>query len=277
MTNSRSSPFPKYGLSQSYRFDDDMATLLTELQYRKDNINLTSDEPRNLNPDGYEARTPGLNAVFNPDSSLVYITYDDRSSRMTNPIEVEIISGIAGAIHQFTPVSQASPDNPDPAEALGEVSVQSDISHTNRTPRYSFGVVTPHNAQRGTLAGRLPAGITTNTVEKYQGDARDVIAVSATVSDPDFARHEDEFILDARRLLVAISRSRYLTIVVSSSSLFEVTPRDSDKLDNGPIWGRLFTLVTDSDNDIPTWDGPLKDFIPHSTPHSDTNLQVFHY
>jgi hypothetical protein len=42
-----------------------------------------------------------------------------------------------------------------------------------RHPAPSFGVVTPHNAQRGALDTRLPDDVTANTVEKYQAVGRD--------------------------------------------------------------------------------------------------------
>jgi hypothetical protein len=99
----------------------------------------------------------------------------------------------------------------------------------------SVGVVTPHNAQRGALEAVLPDSVTANTVNKYQGGERDVIAVSATVSDPRFARQEERFILNPRRLLVAISRSKLLTVVVCSTALFEVAPQDSERLEDGPV------------------------------------------
>lgn len=67
----------------------------------------------------------------------------------------------------------------------------------------SVGVVTPHYAQRGALGIVLPDSVTANTVEKYQGGERDMIAVSATVSDPGFARKEERSILNPRRPLVS--------------------------------------------------------------------------
>jgi hypothetical protein len=60
-------------------------------------------------------------------------------------------------------------------------------------------------------------------------------------------------------LLVAISRSQLLTIVVSSTALFEVTAEDSEHLDDGPIWVRLFTQAVSCDPD-PAWAGPLGEF-----------------
>jgi uncharacterized protein len=95
-----------------------------------------------------------------------------------------------------------------------------------------------------------------HTVEKYQGGERDIVAVCGTVSDP---AAEEQFILNPSRLLVAISRSRLLTIVVCSDALFEVAPRTRDNLDNGPVWARLFTEAIGETPD-PTWAGSLSEF-----------------
>ncbi|WP_436903609.1 AAA domain-containing protein [Halovenus halobia] len=139
----------------------------------------------------------------------------------------------------------------------------------------SVGVVTPHNAQRGTLSTVLPDTVTANTVEKYQGDERDIIAVSATVSDPQFARNEERFIVNPRRLLVAISRSKLLTIVVCSTALFEVAPEDSERLDDGPVWARLFTQAVGRDAQ-PAWAGPLGEFVgDDETEHAAVPVQVY--
>jgi superfamily I DNA and/or RNA helicase len=139
----------------------------------------------------------------------------------------------------------------------------------------SVGVVTPHSAQRGALATALPEPVTANTVEKYQGGERDIIAVSGTVSGPAFARREEEFILNPRRLLVAISRSRLLTIVVCSTALFEVVPEDSDRLDDGPVWTRLFTQAVGRDPE-PAWAGSLGEFRPAaSAEHADVPVRVY--
>ncbi|SDK11550.1 AAA domain-containing protein [Halovenus aranensis] len=144
-----------------------------------------------------------------------------------------------------------------------------------RRPTPSFGVVTPHNAQRGALESVLPKDVTANTVKKYQGGERDIIAVSATVSDPEFARREERVILNPRRLLVAISRSRLLAVVVCSTALFEVTPEDSDHLDDGPVWARLFTQAIGR-NAEPVLAGSFAEFTPASIDESaDVLVSVY--
>jgi hypothetical protein len=265
-------------LSESYRFDDELAAVLTRFQYRDDGITLTSKQTRPVPTLAADAATPGLNAVFDAESSLVFVTYDARGAHMVNPIEQTLITAITAALtgdHAST-APRTDGGNAEPlAEDLTATGrhTQDDQADSQATP--SMGVVTPHNAQRGALDTALPEDITANTVEKYQGGERDIIAVSATVSDPEFARREDEFILNANRLLVAISRSRLLTIVVCSTALFEVAPADSDQLDDGPVWARLFTQAVGR-NAPPAWTGSLGEFIgDKTTEQADVPVHVY--
>jgi hypothetical protein len=274
------SPIQVEQLTESYRFDGELAGLLTRFQYHRDDITLTAADPHPLPSSAYTASTAGLATVFDS-SSLVFVCYDDRSHQMVNPIEISITQAIADAISS---PSAARPDGGS-ADFVGEGSTESvaggppDAANQRdgddqSTP--SFGVVTPHNAQRGALDMRLDDEMTANTVEKYQGGERDIIAVSATVSDPEFARCEERFILDPNRLLVAISRSRQLTVVVCSTSLFEVAPKDTEQLESGPVWARLFTQAMGQDPS-PAWTGELAEFVSDSVDtHATVPVQVYH-
>ena len=265
-------------LTESHRFDGELAELLTQFQYREDGITLTAAEPRPLPPDSVTPTTAGLTAVFEAGSSLVFICYDDREHTMVNPIETVLIDALTGAVHHEpsprpdggtgSPLGEGQAVDAHPARPRDQPGPEMDES-------LSMGVVTPHNAQRGALNAVLPDAVTANTVEKYQGGERDIIAVSATVSDPQFARKEERFILNPRRLLVAISRSKVMTIVVCSTALFEVAPQDSDRLDDGPVWTRLFTLAVGRDPP-PAWAGPLGEFIgDNETEHATVPVQVY--
>ena len=276
------SPIQVEQLTESYRFDSELAALLTRFQYHRDDITLTAAEPHPLPSSAYTAVTTGLEAVFGSSASLVFVCYDDRSHQMVNPIETTITQAIADAVSSSSPT--AKPDGGtidsvggDPAETGTDgplaAATQTD-SDGPSTP--SFGVVTPHNAQRGALDMRLDDEMTANTVEKYQGGERDVIAVSATVSDPEFARREERFILNPNRLLVAISRSRQLSVVVCSTSLFEVAPKDTESLEGGPVWARLFTQAVGRDAS-PAWTGELAAFVGDSVDaHATVPVQVYH-
>jgi len=199
---------------------------------------------------------------------------------MVNPIETVLIDALVTAVHHEPTVrpdgGAGRPLGEGPShETSTSRARDSEQSVTATTEPLGVGVVTPHNAQRGALDAVLPNTVTANTVEKYQGGERDIIAVSATVSDPQFARREEQFILNPRRLLVAISRSRLLTVVVCSTALFEVAPQDSERLDNGPIWARLFTQAVGR-GASPAWAGPLGEFVGEErADHADVPVQVY--
>lgn len=269
-------PLRMHRLTTSYRFDAELARLLTAFQYGEDGITLTAPPQRPVPTAAFDSPTVGLASVLTAGASLVFVCYDERGHRMVNPIETKLVAALADA---FRPSARTARSTERTAGPLGEEPTagpprdtespddQYDSTATAETGAEtppSMGVVTPHNAQRGALETVLPDGIAANTVEKYQGGERDIIAVSATVSDPEFARKEERFILNPRRLLVAISRARLLTVVVCSRALFEVAPEDSDRLDEGPIWARLFTLAVGRDAE-PAWSGSLGAFTPTST------------
>ena len=268
----RAGPITIEQLTESHRFDEDLAALLTRFQYREDGINLTAAEPRPLPATAYKAPTVGLDAVFAESKSLVFVTYDDRGHQMVNPVESALTQAIVGAVSTDSVPSQsgsASVTSVGDASSVADTSSDSsgadhprdgtDDMASASTSKPSLGVVTPHNAQRGALETVLPDTVTPNTVEKYQGGERDIVVVCGTVSDPAFARNEEQFILNPNRLLVAISRSRLLTIVVCSDGLFEVAPQTRDNIDNGPVWARLFTETIGETPD-PTWAGSLAQF-----------------
>ena len=264
-------------LTESHRFDGELAELLTQFQYREDEITLTAANPRPLPATRIESPTAGVDAVFEGGSSLVFVCYDDRTHTMVNPIETALIETLTAAIRhvpQPHPDGVVGPLGEEPTVVDDNAQPTNELTETYIDEPLTMGVVTPHNAQRGALETALPDSVTANTVEKYQGGQRDIIAVSATVSDPQFARQEDRFILNPRRLLVAISRSKLLTIVVCSSALFEVVPQDSKGLADGPIWARLFTQAVGRDVQ-PAWEGSLGAFVgDEATEYASVPVQV---
>ena len=278
------SPIQVEQLTESHRFDQELATLLTRFQYHRDDITLSAAKPHPLPSSAYTASTAGLAAVFESSASLVFVCYDDRSHQMVNPIEISITQAIADAVSSASPTATSDGGTGttdsvggDPAETATDgattAATQTD-SNDSSTP--SFGVVTPHNAQRGALEMRLDDEMSVNTVEKYQGGERDIITLSATVSDPAFARREERFILDSNRLLVGISRSQMLTVVVCSTALFEVAPKDTEQLESGPVWARLFIQAMGRDPD-PAWAGELGEFVSDPVDaHAAVPVRVYH-
>lgn len=104
----------------------------------------------------------------------------------------------------------------------------------------AVGVVTPHRAQMGKIVTRLqavfpdhdPAAIwnAVDTVERFQGQQRDMIIASFGLGDPDLIRAEDEFLYSLNRFNVMASRARAKLIVLTTRTLVEHLADDADVL-----------------------------------------------
>lgn len=82
-------------------------------------------------------------------------------------------------------------------------------------------VVAPYNLQVRALEARLPDGVRVGTVDRFQGQEARVVVVSLTASEGSGAARGLAFVLDPRRLNVAVSRAQSLVYVVGSPSLAE--------------------------------------------------------
>ena len=97
-----------------------------------------------------------------------------------------------------------------------------------------FMIVTPYNAQVVLARRRLDAaGLTdvrAGTVDKFQGQQAPVVFVSMTASSVDDVPRGISFLLNRNRLNVAVSRAKYLAVVVRSDQLTEYLPGTPDRL-----------------------------------------------
>src|SRR5690606_9290709 len=78
-----------------------------------------------------------------------------------------------------------------------------------------------------------------DTVERFQGGERTAIVVSATESDRDYLLTAGEFLLDPRRLTVALSRAQRKIILVASRSVFDLFSADETIFANALLWKHL--------------------------------------
>jgi superfamily I DNA and/or RNA helicase len=103
--------------------------------------------------------------------------------------------------------------------------------------RFSFGIITPYRAQVDFLNKLLDASamlepvrsmITVNTVDAFQGQERDVIAIS-------FVRSNDQaevgFLSDIRRTNVAMTRARKKLIMIGDSATLAANPFYNDLIE----------------------------------------------
>ena len=69
-----------------------------------------------------------------------------------------------------------------------EALVQTAVAQLGLDTTTGLGIVVPHRAQKALLQSRLPHLVgAVDTVERFQGGERDLIIVSATVSDIAYA------------------------------------------------------------------------------------------
>jgi DNA replication ATP-dependent helicase Dna2 len=102
-------------------------------------------------------------------------------------------------------------------------------------PASEIGVVAPYRAQgreirnllrQVVLDDNVRRQIVTDTVERMQGQERDLVILSLTTSNPAFAANLAEFFFQPERLNVAITRPRSKLIIVGSSHLLTTAPEN---------------------------------------------------
>jgi DNA replication ATP-dependent helicase Dna2 len=100
-----------------------------------------------------------------------------------------------------------------------------------------MAVVTPYRAQAReirTLLAQAVDGpgavrqIVIDTVERMQGQERDLIFLSLTTSNPAFALNLADFFYQPERLNVAVTRARSKLIIVGSTNLFQTQPEEPE-------------------------------------------------
>lgn len=103
-------------------------------------------------------------------------------------------------------------------------------------PPGEIAIVAPYRAQGRLIRQRLadllgasqidPTAVVVDTVERMQGQERDMVIISLTTSDPAHAARNAEFYFQPNRLNVAITRPRVKRIVIGSPALFSAQPPD---------------------------------------------------
>src|SRR5262249_11178771 len=78
-----------------------------------------------------------------------------------------------------------------------------------------------------------------DTVERFQGGERTVILVSAMERGRAYLLASARFLLDPRRLAVALSRAKQKMILVASRSIFSLFRTDEETFTNSLLWKNL--------------------------------------
>ena len=198
----------KIAFAESFRLHARMAQFLREAIYQADGINYHSNKTRVLPASSHG--DPFSAAVLAPEHPIVLIIHDEAASILENAGENNILRPI---LEQLTQADLYALDAKD-----------------------GLGIVVPHRAQRALLGD---ARWKVDTVERFQGDQRRVMAFSATESDPLYLLHNGGFLLDPRRLCVSLSRAKEKLILVAAKSVFDLVPLDEQTFLNAQLWQKL--------------------------------------
>lgn len=118
-----------------------------------------------------------------------------------------------------------------------------------------IAIVAPYRAQGRLIRKNLRefAGsvavdrIVVDTVERIQGQERDLVIISLTTSDPVYAGNHADFYFIPNRLNVAITRSRVKRIVIGSPGLFKARPKNKEHQE----WVRNFRALRAESTIVP--------------------------
>jgi superfamily I DNA and/or RNA helicase len=214
---------PMIKFAESFRLHATMAAFLRREIYDQDGIAYFSRRTDCLTP--LPIPDPFVASALHPDYPLVVIIHDEADSQQQNLFEQQLASPI--------------------------LAVLADPAAYNLNAVNGLGVVVPQRAQRAALQDAIPAlterdpatGLMSvsavDTVERLQGGERTVVLVSATESDRDYLRAAGEFLLDPRRLNMALSRAKQKMILVASRSVFRIFSTDEATYANAQIWKNL--------------------------------------
>lgn len=209
--------FSQVKLDESFRLHEQLAKFLRDNIYTKDGIDFHSRR-KEMVPQ-LPRLNPYVDSIMDPNYPIVVVEHTENASQQFNQIELELASPLIKAC----------------------------VEYLSLDGKNGIGVVVPHRAQKALLRAEFPALAKVNsidTVERFQGDQRDVIIVSATASDPDYVRSEADFLLSLNRLNVAISRPRKKLIVIASRSVIDLLTSDLQVFENSILWKRLFRHYT---------------------------------
>lgn len=200
-------------------------------------LNLLSPFPT-IQPAGWPADlafSPAWAKILRSDRPVTCIIYEDGTSGQVNDFEAQTVAALLRSLygHVGAPKGRLDPGKlplPDPTTPYAKKGFW----------EQAVGVVAPHRAQGSKIIDRLHkafAGTGTtrgdiqeavDTVERYQGQERDVIIASIGMGDPDAIASEDEFLFNLNRFNVLVSRAATKVVVFVTRSLLDHLANDQD-------------------------------------------------
>jgi len=235
-------------LEENYRSSREIVELAYEAGYDRSltsyspdmRIDVVSPFPTMQSPTGWPQTlywTPEWVSLLDPDAPVSCFVYPEGRSSQWNPFEADSVGALTLLL--YGRLGNRIENERDPGS--GAVIP---APHTPYTMvefwRSGIGIVTPHRAQQALIVARLqqvfgPLGASSqlirdavDTVERFQGQQRDVIIASFALGDQDAIQDEDEFLMSLNRFNVMASRARAKLITLVTQ---EVVNHLSGELD----------------------------------------------
>lgn len=231
---------PQSALDVNYRSNEEIVEFARQSGYRRSlqshspslRVDLTQPLPTTV-PANWPNSLPWTQewaALLDPNNPTVTFVYEDGGSSQRNVFEADAVAAILKLIHGRVSDQLAGENDP----VTGSPKTSSTTPYTDQEFwEKAVGVVTPHRAQQGLIVSRLidvfqATGATADsirdavdTVERFQGQQRDIMIVSFALGDPDQIADEEEFLMSLNRFNVMASRARAKLIVLVSRQVVD--------------------------------------------------------
>jgi hypothetical protein len=177
--------------------------------------------------------TPEWAAFLDPGAAAACFVYSEDQSSQWNLFEADAIVALVSLLYGRIACQPDHENDPRTGLPIG-------ASPHPYSPEtfwaHAVGVVTPHRAQQSLIVNRLqklcptptPTDIrnAVDTVERFQGQQRDIILASFALGDPDAIANEDTFLLSMQRFNVMVSRARTKVVLFVSRQIVNYLSQD---------------------------------------------------
>ena len=183
--------------------------------------------------------TPEWATLLDPERPVVGFIYPDGFSGQWNEFEADAVAALAYLLYGRLGSSMSGDVDPSTGAPLPAPTAPYPIQEFWKV---GVGVATPHKAQQARIVNRLAmafggTGATrdllrsaVDTVDRFQGQQRDVILASFAVGDPDTVASEADFLQSLNRFNVLASRARAKLIVFMAEELVQHLAGDIEVL-----------------------------------------------
>ncbi|SIT58684.1 putative Superfamily I DNA and RNA helicases and helicase subunits-like protein [Mesorhizobium prunaredense] len=165
--------------------------------------------------------SPYVARILDPSHPLAAVIHSDQFSSQRNDGEAKLVASMVAGLYRrlIDPMT----DQPFVGGAFF---------------RRGVGIVTPHRAQQSAVLEALMLALnldqetaeelyrSVDTVERFQGQEKEVMFASFGLGDGDQIASEEDFLYDLNRFNVIVSRAKTKMIVVLSRRLADYLPRD---------------------------------------------------